>query len=216
MAGGWSGGHWRLLEAVHPGKSTASELNGVSCTGKICLAVGLEETRGGDVRALAERWNGSSWKLLPTASVPGDSLSILDAVTCPSASHCEAVGFSDGSSERAFSESFSSSRGKLAPGGRVSNTALNGVGCISGRSCVAVGDDGNGPLSEAWHGGSWSVLRTPKAGGHAGDNLSQVACTGGRCIAVGDRYQPGKTTGMATLAQEWSGGHWRIMSTPNP
>jgi uncharacterized membrane protein len=216
MAARWSGGRWGLTGAVHPTNTSASELNGVSCSGRICLAVGLEETRGGNVRVLAERYNGSVWKLLPAASVPGNSLSVLDAVACPSASHCEAVGFSDGTAERAFSESFTSSRGTLAAGGRIGNSALNGVACLSARSCVAVGDDGDNPLSESWHGGSWKVLRTPKAGGHPADNLSQIACAGGRCIAIGNRYQPDKTTGMATLAQEWNGHSWRIMSTPNP
>ncbi len=61
-------------------------LYGVSCTAADqCTAVG----RAGGT-ALAERWDGSTWTVQPTASPASQKL--LYAVSCPSASTCTATG----------------------------------------------------------------------------------------------------------------------------
>jgi hypothetical protein len=46
-----------------------------------------------DTRALAERWNGSQWSIIPTIAPNG---SALLAVSCTSGTACTAVGYQPG------------------------------------------------------------------------------------------------------------------------
>lgn len=87
FAAQWTSGKWRLSATV---SASDAGLFGVSCpAASYCVAVGA---RGRS--ALAERWNGSSWRMLKIArtSSPrsGDS---LEHVSCISRGHCVAVGF---------------------------------------------------------------------------------------------------------------------------
>ncbi len=74
--------------------TTNDTLNAVSCTSPTpCMAVGGTATDRS--ATLAERWNGSSWAVLPTPrgiQCGGDLCDILNAVSCTSANTCIAVG----------------------------------------------------------------------------------------------------------------------------
>jgi hypothetical protein len=77
----------------NPSPPHITQLIGVACpSASHCLAVGNEPKAGIHVRSLAERWNGSSWKILATPDV-GSSVSLtLFDVSCLNASDCFAVG----------------------------------------------------------------------------------------------------------------------------
>ena len=87
FAATWSSGRWRL--SAMPSVSDAG-LASVSCTSSDCIAVG---DRGGNA-TLAELWNGHSWRVLRAATLSGKrSSGGLINVSCPSATHCVAVGY---------------------------------------------------------------------------------------------------------------------------
>lgn len=67
-------------------------LNGVSCLSPAnCTAVGgYYRTATGPQRILIERWNGTAWRGEPSPGIGRHS--ILDSVSCPSATSCTAVG----------------------------------------------------------------------------------------------------------------------------
>ncbi len=79
-------GKWRLSPA--PGRA-GSALSGVSCPAvSYCMAVGNNGRLG-----FAERWNGSSWRILSVARTGGQrNAAELAHVSCVSTSHCVAVG----------------------------------------------------------------------------------------------------------------------------
>jgi hypothetical protein len=89
-----------LLLPKNPSHVHPDELWADSCaTTSYCLAVGEEDTNssGTHIKTLAERWNGSTWKILTTPHVHGSASVRFLAVGCVSASDCFAVGDNAGS-----------------------------------------------------------------------------------------------------------------------
>jgi hypothetical protein len=213
----WTDGRWHFSRVPRPSGALATELDGIDCTGRDCVAVGMYEISSGRVLALAERWNGKSWHLLSAANARG-TLSELDDVSCYSASLCMAVGESDWSQLRPLSELWENGRWRLVSGARMDGAALSGISCPDRRWCSAVGLDGNRPLTEVWKGRQWRVVPTAWAPGRQANELSQLSCGARtiRCVTVGARYRPGKSIGEATLAEWWNGRSWHLMATPNP
>jgi hypothetical protein len=102
LAERWNGETWLIQRSPEPPGTLSSYLNGISCSSPVaCTAVG-EAVLGppaGTV-TLAERWNGTRWVIQHTPSPPHPNLSgaataTLNAVSCPSATSCLAVGRSD-------------------------------------------------------------------------------------------------------------------------
>jgi hypothetical protein len=108
-----------------------------------------------------------------------------------SAKHCVAVG---GSGSGTLVESWNGRTWSVleSPNPEGSGTPrLNGVSCVSARSCVAVGSDSTyeGPsqtLVETSKGGNWSIV--PSANGASGASyLNGVSCVSSEsCFAVGE------------------------------
>ena len=92
LAEGWDGKAWALRPLPNPVQASDSYLNGVSCSAAgACTGVGYYyESLAGDNVALAERWDGTSWKLQAPADPTPDS--ILAGVSCTQADRCVAVG----------------------------------------------------------------------------------------------------------------------------
>src|SRR5262245_16992650 len=64
LAERWLGGKWRVLRTPNPAGASVAALAGVSCTApSSCTAVGYSITKSGVQLPLAERWNGSRWRL---------------------------------------------------------------------------------------------------------------------------------------------------------
>src|SRR5215468_8874789 len=91
-----SGGTWTVQSTPNPAGAAASALNGVSCLSRsACTGVGQFVTKSGAQLTLAERWNGSNWRIQPTPNLAGSPSSRLSAVACPAAGSCTAVGISN-------------------------------------------------------------------------------------------------------------------------
>ncbi|HUZ55989.1 MAG TPA: hypothetical protein VMU94_26115, partial [Streptosporangiaceae bacterium] len=59
----WNGTAWQSARAISAGRGSA--LQGTSCGGGHCLAVGFRAVAGMR-RTLAELWNGSTWTIITT------------------------------------------------------------------------------------------------------------------------------------------------------
>src|SRR5215831_16208840 len=72
LAEQWNGGKWRIQPIPSPPGAALSNLFGVSCVSpSACEAVGVTVSGSGEVKALAEGWNGSSWQLQAAPSAAG-------------------------------------------------------------------------------------------------------------------------------------------------
>jgi hypothetical protein len=86
---------WSVVPTADPSGATSSQLNGVSCArSNVCVGVG-QYTSNGTTLTLAERWNGSTWTIIPTPN-PARALlaSKLTSVSCAAlTTGCIAVGY---------------------------------------------------------------------------------------------------------------------------
>lgn len=145
----WNGIAWSRLPTPSPPPGESAVLNGVSCTGGFCTAVGSVGQR-----QLVERWNGHKWAIQrPPKDAPSAE---LNGVSCVSAADCVAVG--GRRSDQSLAERWNGSRWSIertpTPAAR---SLLWGVSCASASYCAAVGQRGGSPLVERWNGTSWSI-----------------------------------------------------------
>jgi len=117
----------------------------VSCTGAdACMAVGHYLNSSLRPVSLAESWNGTSWKTVPTPNPPGSGYITLSGVSCTAPAACTAVGFYFNSSGAGvtLAESWNgtswTTQPILRPAGSVTSV-LSGVSCPATGTCTAAG-----------------------------------------------------------------------------
>ena len=226
LAERWNGKRWAIQATPNPVGAMGNSLYGVSCTtATACTAVGTSVNGSGALLTLAEHWNGSSWAIQATPNPSGATLSILNAVSCASATACTAAGYyrSSGGTNFTMVEHWNGSSWAIqatpAAGG-ATGSFLEGVSCPSATVCTATGtyiDSGgtNVTLAERWNGSSWSIQATPTPSGATGSYLQGVSCPSPTvCTATGSYIDSGGTN--VTLAESWNGSSWAIQPTTNP
>ena len=119
---------------------------------RACTGVGEYFSTGQRELPLAERWDGSRWRVQPVPDPAGARRGgELSAVSCPAATRCFAVGqYFTKSGSVALAETWNRSRWAVQPLPRAaSNTFLLGVSCATPRVCAADRTLGGhaGPLS---------------------------------------------------------------------
>lgn len=206
LAEAWNGTSWRRQSTPNPaGHTIAPALLGVSCpSAGFCEAVG-GYTVGTTGIILAETWNGSSWATQSVPAPSGSTSAVLHAVSCPSPTFCEAVGFYDTSSgavvplAEMWNGTAWSVQSTPSPAGTI--VELGGVSCVSANFCEAVG--GNPLFADVWNGTSWELQSIP---GTSGSGLGPVSCVSvSFCEAVGG-------DGGAV----WNGTAWSAVPIPVP
>jgi len=210
----WNGSSWRAQTMPGPGGTLA----GVSCAATaFCEAVG-EYFSNGNVLGQAAVWNGKAWSAQVPPNPATAGVTDLNAVSCVSASACEAGGDSraaQGDPPRALAEAWNGHswrlRSVVAPLGATSNS-LRDVSCVSAAFCEAVGSHSDNAgntvnLAEIWNGTSWTVQATPSPlneFGPTSDQLTSISCVSTQfCEAVGP-----------ASAEVWNGTSWQVQTTP--
>src|SRR5215831_5811945 len=92
LAERWNGNTWSIQPTPSP--ADGGNLTGVSCPSRSsCLAVGGHANPFTEIPpgTLAERWNGTTWRIQRTPNPPGGGW-FLTSVSCASPSACTAVG----------------------------------------------------------------------------------------------------------------------------
>jgi hypothetical protein len=222
------GTRWTIQATPRLPGGVMSLLIGVTCTSATgCLAVGYSSPNvfGNQSPAtLAERWDGSAWRVQHTPDPVGVAAGSLQGVSCLTRSSCTAVGYSStsrGTTLLPMAQRWNGRTWRIqATPSPADGGILGGVSCPSRSSCMAVGGHGDpntgvaqGTLAVRWNGRRWQILPTPNPRGGRWA-LGAVSCTSpSACTAVGGRLvPPGKPTG--TLAERWNGRRWRIQATP--
>lgn len=220
--------------ATSPGTGAASpalistnldELGGVSCVSQtLCFAVGdSQSTPTANGVTLAERWNGSGWKVQSTPNPIGAQGGGLDNVSCSSATSCIAVGsfFTSGEVETALALRWDGTAWKLQPVRIPTGTQdsfLEGISCTSPTACTAVGmyDNSTGnaqALIERWNGTSWKLQSSPNPTTAQDTVLHAVSCTTPTaCTAVG--AYSNSSFPHIEFAEAWNGSSWSLQDVP--
>jgi hypothetical protein len=94
LAESWNGTSWSIVPSPNPSNATGrSELTGVSCVAAdSCTAIG-NYIDSGTQPTLIEAWDGTSWSIVPSPTVPPKTTYQLNGVSCPSPTMCMAAGW---------------------------------------------------------------------------------------------------------------------------
>jgi hypothetical protein len=227
----WNGTEWQTQSMPEP-EGGGDYLYGVSCSlATACTAVGRhDKPNGGDgTLLLAERWNGTEWKIQSTPEPSEvEYRAELFGVSCSSATACTAVGqyeyYAGGGNYewRVLAESWNGTEWKIQsapePSG-AQKSALLSVSCSSANACMAVGYSEKvdyTPLAESWNGTEWKIQSAPEPHGAEGSELLRVSCSSATaCTAVGVYYNS-ESKEDELLAERWNGTEWEIQSMPEP
>jgi hypothetical protein len=95
---------------------------------------------------------------------------------------------------------------------RLSSGTLNGVSCVSAKSCVAVGYRGDKTLIESWNGTAWSVVSSPDLG--ISSSLFGVSCPSADACMAGGVYVD--ASGHHALFESWNGADWSVVPGRSP
>ena len=220
----WDGTTWSIMRSPDLTGFTYSRLHAVSCASATsCFAVGEGGTSKGVGTTLIERWNGTTWSVMTTASITGPD-GTLEGVSCPSPTTCFAVGRAPNGTSTVlvqYWDGFGWSRVSVANPSDGSAADLSAVSCPSTTSCFAVGEtDANRPFSypglvEHWNGSSWTVATSPDPGG-ALTSLTGVSCSDAtNCVAVGYSAGIGAYEPASPVAERWDGSGWSLVTIPS-
>lgn len=228
LAEAWDGTRWRLRAVPNPKRSTNGSLLGVSCTSRrACTAVGFYDTgTAGRTLAVAERWNGTRWRIQPTRRPAGTLSDEFVGVSCSTRHACTAVGYQNNpiTGARPLVEAWNGTKWHVqvvplpprGPGG-----ILTAVSCTSPSGCTATGanfDNAHPTLAARWNGTRWHVQPTPTPKNASLSKqevqLNAVSCPSARsCVATGE-YAPGGRA--AYFLESWNGRRWRLVTAPHP
>lgn len=197
----WNGSSWS--SAGYGGPMDVDDFTAVGCASStFCLLTGLNSATCYPCTIYAETYTGgSTYTSIPTVPQTGDQQATLNAVSCPSATWCMAVGAD--ADTGAISDIWTGGTSLTAATVQQTSGAddqLLGVSCFSAGSCMAsgytVGGTGanegyavmnfvppfiSGNVLDTYSGGKWSV---GSASGSQG--LSEISCiTSTECMALG-------------------------------
>ncbi len=228
---------WTATEAPLPANASANpivEQYSLACpSASRCVDVGSYIDTSGSSQGLLLTRSGSSWTAAE-APVPANAgarpFAFVDALACPSASRCVAVGGyidTSGSSQGLLlTRSGSSWRAAEAPvpanAGARPSAFVNAVACPSASVCVAVGSyiDTSGDrqgLLLTRSGSSWTAAEAPLPANNGGPNAQLIflACPSvSKCVAVG-YYTDTSGNGQVLLLTK-SGSSWTAIEGPLP
>ena len=235
----WDGSVWGIVPSADTSADQSNELLSTTCvSASDCWAVGGYVNASNTVQTLVERWDGTSWAIVPSPDPSTTHYSVMQGVTCVTTPDCWAVGYYISSTTgsgtigayQTLIERWDGSSWTIFPSINVGaqENYLNGVTCVSASDCWAVGEYkmtfAAGPalqtLIERWDGTSWAVAVSANTSPTDEDSLNGVTCiSASDCWAVGG-YNTGDATLVVaqparTLVERWDGTSWTIVPVPD-
>lgn len=188
------------------------------------FAVGTQRQSSSlDFTQLIERWSGSAWSITPGASVPGASITELDAAGGSGPKDVWAVGNQNGTANSTLIEHFDGTSWSDVSSPDIAAGALSSVSADSASDAWAVGGQQisqphntfTTTLAEHWNGSAWSTVSTPFGNTSSvfpHDTLvSVVAISPTDAWAIGlQAFQHGRSS----VLENWNGSSWSIVSQP--
>jgi hypothetical protein len=145
--------------------------------------------------------------------------SYFNAIACPSATQCWAVGqtatalggntYSEVRSQLIEQETGGAWHKVPAPDHQLRDLALTGIACPGAKDCWAVGGSSTaGPaVIEHWTGGAWQLVRSPALRG--GQLVSVNCASASLCWAYGGRLT--RKNRSSDVLEQWDGSRWQML-----
>jgi hypothetical protein len=222
----WDGKKWSMSPLS--AKSSESEFTSVSCLSATdCFAVGNYLSSNTQGNTLVERWNGTTWTVVPSPKLTGPGDALLGGVSCSTPTNCMAIGSmisivaASGLVERWDGTRWQILNPPSPPGAQFVQWA--GVSCSSPTSCFAVGEyatqTAQQALVERWNGGQWSIVPSPIPADAQATQLNGVSCLSATdCTAVGSALalNGSRSPGVRAFVEHWDGVSWTAATGANP
>jgi hypothetical protein len=201
LAERWDGLAWRVVKSPNVGQAWNQLNDVVALSRHKAWAVGTyTDTQSHAGRTLIERWNGTSWRVVPSPNA-GTGNNELLGVAAVSGTNVWAVG---DQSTKTLVEHWDGSTWTRVPSPYVGG--LIDVAAISSTDVWAVG----GPLVEHWDGSTWTRTPSPDVG-------AALFSVSGRSTddvwAVGVHSAGGR---VRTLIEHWDGLAWSVVPSKDP
>jgi hypothetical protein len=190
---------WTSTLPPSPGAG-GNEFVGVSALSACDVwAVGNYQTvSGGPLLNLAEHWNGTAWKVVPTPNPSGTVTEMdLAGVAATSASNAWAVGtYNTSTSQNIIIERWNGTAWKLVPSPDPGpEPFLFGVAAASASDAWAVGSYDAGASQNTmiahWNGAAWKLVPSPSPGSSASFLRAVAATSASNVWAAGDSSSGG-------------------------
>jgi hypothetical protein len=218
----WNGSAWKVVASADPAGAKSVVLDGVACASAAdCWAVGSYTNSNLKDLPYAERWNGTAWSGV-TVPNPADAPlgAWLDAVSCPSATQCFAIGNYDRAVGHVgypddLVESWNGSSWKVVPDPVLPNSTtytLQALSCPGTSDCWATGSWLNQPSAQEpplrggylgyhWNGTKWTAVAIENdTYANAGD-LNTISCPVAQlCLGIGSKGHH--------YTEQWNGSSW--------
>ncbi len=204
------------MASPNPG-ANYNEIDGVAAiTASNAWAVGFQRSTGLLFHVLVEHWNGTSWSVATSASLPSSDDTRLHAVAALSSTDIWAVGSkTTPASTQSLIEKWNGTSWSVvpSPAGEPADSELLGVAAVSADDIWAVGHTTggvgvSGSLIENWNGSAWSVVPSPALSDYG--YLTGVAAAGS-----GDVWAVGRDGRHPTpITENWNGTSWAEVSQP--
>ncbi|HZS16082.1 MAG TPA: RHS repeat-associated core domain-containing protein [Candidatus Dormibacteraeota bacterium] len=207
----YDGSAWSVVP-TGAGNGTQASLQGVSCIGSECWAVGYHS----GPRTLIEHYTTSAGWVVVNSADEGANGDYLWAVACTSGTACWAAGdYLDANrNTQTLIEYYNGTSWSIInspnPG---TSSALVGVACVAATDCWAVGHTDSQTLTEHYDGSAWTVVSSPNVANMNSNGLAAVTCVSSSdCWTIGEAVP---NSGIfQTLAEHWDGTTWTIFATP--
>lgn len=229
----WNGTSWSIV----PGATNLPTNNG-NALGGLAVIPGTSnlwatgdyiDATTGNYETLIEQWDGTSWSVIPSPNYkPTTNWNIVVGVVALSATNAWTVGVTlntQKSTLQTLIEHWNGTAWSIvrSSGPSTDNNILASVAAVSPSNIWAVGyyQDANGfdeTLTEHWNGGYWAVVSSPNVQTDIDYNyLGGVARipSSSHLWAVGYSQPEMCPCNETTLVEEWSGGSWSIVASPN-
>jgi hypothetical protein len=233
----WNGSSWSIVSSPNP--ATNNVLRGVAAdsTGDV-WAVGYSNsgTSSSDT-PLVEQWDGTSWNVVTTASLPsGISGGFTGVAAIPGTNELWAVGTMFNSvgtpTFHTLIEQYDGTNWNIVPSpdpttwGSQTQSFLGGIAVNNANDAWAVGEYGVASkpsqaygLYKHWDGTSWSNVIGQSTGRFGSIEqlfgISQIPGTD-QFVEVGSNYSGySPYTSSKTVVDQWNGISWNLISSPN-
>lgn len=198
-----AGGPWSAVGVPSP---SGVALNGVACrSASSCVAVGSRQTASDAAHALGYLWDGKSWSAMTAPAPKGALWSVLDSVSCPTATKCLAVGDAENGAKGPgyfFAEVLNGSSWSLSAMPNpdkfnMGNESALSISCPTATQCLAIGSalaytggqlgaDFPGGVAYSWSGSSWARLAPPRLQTPGYPSGPAYVLNGVSCVATND------------------------------
>jgi hypothetical protein len=224
-------GTWTVETPANPSEAKETTLSSSSCVGNNeCVAVGYDKNSAGTIVPLAESMTVSSegapiWELKTPVTPSGAAETRLTSVSCTTMSACTGVGYykNSGGTFVTLAERWNGTKWETQTTvnpKEAKESRLLSTTCTSEKACRAMGyyENSGGTvvtLIEAWNGTAWEQQESPNPSEAKESRLNGDFCSWiSFCVAVGDYKNSGGS--LVTLAENWRGSSWTVLTIPNP